>query len=59
MVAPTGGLRTDEQIIGYFGMVADALGDIPWVLQDFPLVTGVQINAQGSARDPSTPARPA
>lgn len=43
MVAPTGGLRTDEQIIGYFTMVADALGDIPWVLQDFPLVTGVQI----------------
>jgi 4-hydroxy-tetrahydrodipicolinate synthase len=43
MVAPTAGLRTDDQIIGYFEMVADALGDIPWVLQDFPLVTGVQI----------------
>ena len=43
MVAPTSGLRTDEQIIGYFEMVADALGNIPWVLQDFPLVTGVQI----------------
>jgi 4-hydroxy-tetrahydrodipicolinate synthase len=43
MIAPTAGLRTDEQIIGYFEMVADALGEIPWVLQDFPLVIGVQI----------------
>jgi len=43
MVAPTGNLRTDDQIIGYFQMVTDTLGDTPWVLQDFPLVTGVQM----------------
>ncbi|MEM9788186.1 MAG: dihydrodipicolinate synthase family protein [Pseudomonadota bacterium] len=44
MVAPPMGLRTDAQIIGYFQNVADALGDIPFVLQDFPLATGVQIS---------------
>lgn len=44
MVAPPGNLRTDDQIAGYFHMVANALGDTPWVLQDFPLVTNVQIS---------------
>jgi 4-hydroxy-tetrahydrodipicolinate synthase len=43
MVAPPGTLRTDDQIISYFQTTAEMLGDIPWVLQDFPLVTGVQI----------------
>ncbi len=43
MVAPPGGLKTDDQITGYFQTVADMLGPIPWVLQDFPLATGVQI----------------
>lgn len=43
MVAPTGGLRSDDQITGYYHNVAKTLGDVPWVLQDFPLVTGVQI----------------
>lgn len=43
MVAPPSNLRTDEQIINYFQSVSEALGDTPWVLQDFPLVTGVQI----------------
>ncbi|WP_224814268.1 dihydrodipicolinate synthase family protein [Hasllibacter sp. MH4015] len=43
MVAPPGNLRTDDQIASYFQNVADVLGDVPWVLQDFPLVTGVQI----------------
>ena len=45
MVAPAGSLRTDQQIVSYFGLIAETLGDIPWVLQDFPLVTGVQISA--------------
>ncbi len=44
MVAPPMGLRTDAQIIGYFQNTADVLGDIPFVLQDFPLATGVQIS---------------
>lgn len=43
MVAPPGTLRTDDQILGYYRTTARMLGDIPWVLQDFPLVTGVQI----------------
>jgi 4-hydroxy-tetrahydrodipicolinate synthase len=43
MVAPAGGLRNDDQIAGYFRTAAEMLGDIPWVLQDFPLVTGVTI----------------
>jgi 4-hydroxy-tetrahydrodipicolinate synthase len=43
MVAPPGSVRTDAQILDYFQSAADALGDIPFVLQDFPLATGVQI----------------
>ncbi len=45
MVAPHGSLRTNEQIIGYYGHVVEALGpDVPLCLQDFPLVTGVTIS---------------
>ena len=44
MVAPPSHLRTDDQITGYFQMVADVLGKAPWVIQDFPLVTGVQMS---------------
>ena len=43
MIAPPGSLRTDDQIIGYYRTAADMLAETPWVLQDFPLVTGVQI----------------
>lgn len=46
MVAPPGNLRTDDQIISYFQTVADVLGTTPWVLQDFPLATGVQISTK-------------
>lgn len=45
MVAPPNTLRTNEQILGYFQLVSDTLGDIPWVLQDFPLATGVKITS--------------
>jgi 4-hydroxy-tetrahydrodipicolinate synthase len=45
MVAPPSSLRNDDQIIGYYRNVAEVLGDIPFVLQDFPLVTGVTIPA--------------
>ena len=44
MVAPPGNLRTDDQIIGYYRTTAQMLGNIPFVIQDFPLVTGVQIS---------------
>ena len=44
MVAPPASLKTDAQIVTYFQTVADRLGDTPWVLQDFPLVTNVVID---------------
>jgi 4-hydroxy-tetrahydrodipicolinate synthase len=44
MVAAPGHLRTDDQCFGYFQSVADALGSrVPFVLQDYPLATGVQL----------------
>jgi len=43
MVAPPSTLRTDDQIYAYYETMADALGDTPFVLQDYPLATGVQI----------------
>lgn len=46
MVAPPPVLRTDEQIMNYYGNVVESLGpDVPVVLQDFPLATGVQISS--------------
>ena len=45
MVAPPSSLRTDAQILGYYHNTAEALGDVPFVLQDFPLATGVQMSA--------------
>ena len=44
MVAPPSSLRTDAQILGYYQETAQTLGDTPFVLQDFPLATGVQIS---------------
>jgi 4-hydroxy-tetrahydrodipicolinate synthase len=43
MVAPPHTLDTDDQIVGYYHNVAETLGDTPWVLQDFPLVTKVVV----------------
>ncbi len=43
MVAPPGSLKTDDQIISYYHNAAETLGDAPFVLQDFPLATGVVI----------------
>jgi 4-hydroxy-tetrahydrodipicolinate synthase len=43
MVAPPASLRNDDQIAGHFQGVAETLGPIPFVLQDFPLVTTVTI----------------
>lgn len=44
MVAPPSTLRTDDQIVAYFDMVNETLGpDVPWVLQDHPVSTGVQM----------------
>jgi 4-hydroxy-tetrahydrodipicolinate synthase len=42
MIAPPGTLKTDEQIIGYYAQAVEAIGaDVPWVIQDYPLSTGV------------------
>jgi 4-hydroxy-tetrahydrodipicolinate synthase len=43
MVAPPSHLRSDAQILNYFHNTAEILGDTPFVLQDFPLVTQVHI----------------
>ena len=44
MVAPPSTLRTDDQIVSYFQMVDETLGaKVPWVLQDHPVSTGVQM----------------
>lgn len=46
MVAPPATVRTDDQILAYFAQVAEALGpQTPWVLQDFPQASGVQMSA--------------
>jgi 4-hydroxy-tetrahydrodipicolinate synthase len=45
MVAPPTGLRTNEQITGYYAQVVNTIGtDVPVVLQDFPLSTNVPIS---------------
>ena len=45
MVAPPSTVRTDDQILAYFDMVGETLGaQVPWVLQDHPVSTGVQMS---------------
>ena len=46
MVAPPSSVKTDDQIVSYFDMVSETLGpNVPWVLQDHPVSTGVQMSA--------------
>lgn len=46
MVAPPSTVKTDDQIGAYFDMVNETLGaSVPWVLQDHPVATGVQMSA--------------
>jgi 4-hydroxy-tetrahydrodipicolinate synthase len=46
MVAPPHTMRTDDQIVSYFDMVSETLGaQVPWVLQDHPVSTGVKMDA--------------
>lgn len=45
MIAPASSVRSDEQILAYFDMVNQTLGgNVPWVLQDHPVSTGVKIS---------------
>jgi 4-hydroxy-tetrahydrodipicolinate synthase len=46
MIAPPATLRTDDQIVGYYAQAVEAIGgDIPFVIQDYPLLTQVQMTA--------------
>ncbi|MDB5856806.1 MAG: dihydrodipicolinate synthase-like protein [Ramlibacter sp.] len=45
MVAPPPSVRTDDQIAAYFDLVAETVGpQVPWVLQDHPVSTTVQMS---------------
>jgi len=43
MVAPPWTTRTDDQAFAFYQSVGEALGDTPFVLQDYPLTTNVSI----------------
>ncbi|HEX6015479.1 MAG TPA: dihydrodipicolinate synthase family protein [Geminicoccaceae bacterium] len=45
MVAPPGTLKGDDAVLGYCRDVAERLGQVPWVLQDFPLAGGPPMGA--------------
>jgi 4-hydroxy-tetrahydrodipicolinate synthase len=46
MIAPPAAMRTDDQIVGYYAQAIEAIGsDIPFVIQDYPLLTQVQMSA--------------
>lgn len=44
MIAPSAGLRGDDAVLSYMAQAAEAVGDAPWVLQDYPQLTGVHIS---------------
>lgn len=50
MIAPPGSARTDDQIVNYYHQAADFIGNTPFVLQDFPLATSVQMSVPVVAR---------
>lgn len=44
MIAPVPSLRTDDQITAYYRQAVEAIGgDIPFVIQDYPLTLSVQM----------------
>ncbi|MDH5539902.1 MAG: dihydrodipicolinate synthase family protein [Rhizobacter sp.] len=47
MISPPNTLRTDEQIVGYYRQAVQAIGaDVPFVIQDYPLVFSVVMTAE-------------
>jgi 4-hydroxy-tetrahydrodipicolinate synthase len=45
MIAPPAGLRGgDDAVLSYMAQAAEAVGGVPWVLQDYPLLTGVHMS---------------
>ena len=46
MIAPPAAMRTEEQVVAYYSQAVEAIGtDVPFVLQDHPLVTQVVMTA--------------
>ena len=41
MIAPPSTCRTDDQIAAYYANAAEAIGPVPFVIQDYPQSTGV------------------
>ena len=42
MIAPPSTLKTDDQIVAYYGNAVEAIGDdVPFVIQDYPYASGV------------------
>jgi 4-hydroxy-tetrahydrodipicolinate synthase len=42
MIAPPASLKTDDQIVAYYGNAAEAIGrDVPFAIQDYPYASGV------------------
>jgi 4-hydroxy-tetrahydrodipicolinate synthase len=50
MIAPPSGIRTEEELFGYFATVFEMIGDVPVVLQDFPGSTGVWMSVPSILR---------
>ena len=47
MIAPPSNVRTDDQVAGYYDQCVAAIGaDVPFVIQDYPLASGVVIAPQ-------------
>jgi 4-hydroxy-tetrahydrodipicolinate synthase len=45
MIAPPNTLRTDDQIAGYYKQACEAIGgDVPFIVQDYPLTFSVQMS---------------
>jgi 4-hydroxy-tetrahydrodipicolinate synthase len=44
MIAPQSGLRGDDAVMAYMRGAAEAVGDVPWVLQDYPQLTGIHMS---------------
>jgi len=43
MIAPPGGLKGDDAIVAYFQNCVEAIGNVPFALQDFPQANGLFI----------------
>jgi 4-hydroxy-tetrahydrodipicolinate synthase len=50
MIAPPGGLKTEEELFSYFGGVFAKIGNTPTILQDFPFSTGVWMSVPSIVR---------